>query len=456
MAAQNATISDRAGRFGHAAMLDATGQTAAAHAAYLALLADTPGDAATLNNFGALLCRTGYRSAGRSVFAQAAACHPHQAAGHVNLANVLREDGELTEAKLHYEAALRGAPGCAEAHQGLGNIYADLGDRAQARWHRDLGWRDQVFTPWRYRGTGPGIRVLLLTSVAGGNVPVKTFLDDRIFAVTAIAMEYFNPSMPLPLHDVVLNAIGDADACGPALDAAEHLPGPILNSPAAVRATGRMVNARHLRRGPGVRTPRMASLPRAMLDGPAALTSLGLSFPLLLRSPGFHTGQHFVEVGTAEDLADAAQALPGESVLAMEILPARGPDGMARKYRVMIVNRQLYPLHLAISPEWKVHYFTAAMADNPSFRAEEQRFLADMAGCLGPRACAALAWIAGTLGLDYAGVDFAVDADGGLLLFEANATMALVPPPPEPMWDYRRPAFAAVVAAARSLIAALH
>jgi hypothetical protein len=451
MIMQHAAVS-----FQQAALLDAAGETGAARAAYLAILAQTPDHGGALNNLGALLCRTGYRSAGRTAFAQAAATQPDQAAGHVNLANLLREDGALVLAQRHYEAALACAPGCAEAHQGLGNVYADLGDAQQAARHRRLGWRDRVFTPWRYRGAGRPQRVLLLTSVAGGNIPVQAFLDDRMFAVTAVAMEYFTPDLKLPPHDLVLNAIGDADACQDALRAAATLVSAAkwVNAPAAVAATARLDNARRLSLGPGVRTPLMACLARDRLDDPATLTGLGFAFPLLLRAPGFHTGRHFVRVETGRDLADAVAAMPGNSLLAIEILPAYGPDGMARKYRVMIVDGRLYPLHLAISPDWKVHYFTAAMAGNTVGRAEERGFLTDMEHCLGPRACAALAWIADELGLDYAGVDFALAPDGTLLLFEANATMALVPPPLDPVWDYRRPAFDAVAAAARALIAA--
>jgi hypothetical protein len=337
----------------------------------------------------------------------------------------------------------------------LGNVYADLGDWVQAARHRQLGWQDRVFTPWRFRGAGRPRRVLLLISVAGGNVPVKAFLDDQAFAVTAVAMEYFQPGMTLPPHDVLLNAVGDADACPDALRAAATLisAAALLNAPAAVAATARLDNADRLRRGPGVRTPLMACLPRAALDDATMLTGLGFGFPLLLRAPGFHTGRHFVQVECAAALGGAVAALAGESLLAIETLPARGPDGMSRKYRVMIVGGRLYPLHLAISPDWKVHYFTAAMAENAAFRAEERDFLDNMQAALGPNACAALGWVADALGLDYAGVDFALDADGTVLLFEANATMALVPPPPDPIWDYRRPAFDAVVAAARRLLA---
>jgi hypothetical protein len=118
----------------------------------------------------------------------------------------------------------------------------------------------------------------------------------------------------------------------------------------------------------------------------------------------------------------------------------------------MFVDGALYPLHLAVSADWKVHYFTADMARNAAFREEERRFLADMPGVLGARAMRALEHVREALGLEYAGVDFALSRDGAVLLFEANATMALVPPGPEEIWDYRRAPIEAVMQAAKRML----
>jgi hypothetical protein len=110
-------------------------------------------------------------------------------------------------------------------------------------------------------------------------------------------------------------------------------------------------------------------------------------------------------------------------------------------------------LHLAIAADWKVHYFSApAMGTEPRYREEERRFLDAMPEVLGPRALAALEGLAERMGLDYAGVDFGLRADGSVLLFEANATMVIVPPPPDPVWDYRRPAISVALEAARRLV----
>ena len=148
----------------------------------------------------------------------------------------------------------------------------------------------------------------------------------------------------------------------------------------------------------------------------------------------------------------ALAELPGDELTVLRYLDARGADGKVRKYRVMMIDGGLYPLHAAISSQWKIHYFTAEMADNPEHRAEDAEFLENMAGVLGPRAMAALAEIQSRLGLDYAGIDFGLSASGEILLFEANATMVVNPPEPDEKWAYRRPAVERIYAAVRKML----
>ena len=136
----------------------------------------------------------------------------------------------------------------------------------------------------------------------------------------------------------------------------------------------------------------------------------------------------------------------------IEELDARDGERMFRKFRVMFVDGRLYPLHLAISPDWKVHYFTADMAQSDANRRRDAEFLADMASVIGPRGMAALERISSALGLDYGGIDFAVNGDGDILFFEANATMVVLPPGHDNKWAYRRPAFASVYSAVRAML----
>jgi hypothetical protein len=219
---------------------------------------------------------------------------------------------------------------------------------------------------------------------------------------------------------------------------------PVINSPAAVLATSRSNNAMRLADLPGVVTPRTMMFTREQLSGSQAGTMLadhGFQFPLLLRSPGSHTGLHFLEADSLTSLPMVLAKLPGQELIVMQFLDARGPDGKTRKYRVMMIDGQLYPLHCAISSHWKIHYFTAEMAENPAHRKEDQTFLENMPGVLGPLAMSALTRIQDMLGLDYAGIDFGLNGNGELLLFEANATMVVNPPDSGEQWQYRWPAY---------------
>jgi hypothetical protein len=120
----------------------------------------------------------------------------------------------------------------------------------------------------------------------------------------------------------------------------------------------------------------------------------------------------------------------------------------------MFVDGKTYPLHLALSPNWKIHYFSADMTENAENRAKDEEFLRDMNGVLGAAAVATLGRIRAALGLDYAGIDFAVGPGGDVLLFEANATMVVAQPGADPRWDYRRPAVQAVLDAVRTMLLA--
>ncbi|MGA2133095.1 MAG: pyridoxal-dependent decarboxylase [Bryobacteraceae bacterium] len=449
------------GRRERADLLMQMGRTREARDAYLEVLARAPDDRRALNNLGTLLHSTGYRTAARTAYMQAAARHPHDAMSHINLANVLYENGELTTAREHYEAALRADPDSPEAHQGLACVLAEAGEAERAGWHRRKGFEYRAAVTLPYRGEGPPAPLLLLISTTGGNIPVRHFLDDRVFETTVVAPEFYDLSQPLPRHGLILNSIGDVDRAGEALAAAQSLAAlsgaPMLNAPAAVMATGRADNARRLAGVPGVITPVTVTLPRDLLRAPNAAATLarhGLQFPLLLRTPGFHTGRHFVRVAGVDMLADAVAGLPGAELTAIQYLDSRGADGKARKYRVMMIDGQLYPLHAAISSDWKIHYFTAEMADSAAHRAEDAEFLDNMPKVLGARAMAALAGIQSALGLDYAGADFGLTPAGELLLYEANATMVVNRPEPDARWAYRRPAVERIFSAVRALLLA--
>lgn len=325
--------------------------------------------------------------------------------------------------------------------------------------HRQKSFGQKSLFPSVYRGDSQPVSVVLLVSSKGGNAPIQKLLDDRVFQTYVVVADFHDANGALPAHDLVVNGVGDADVAADALDAAESLAAlssaPIVNAPAAVRATSRCDIARRLGAVPGVVTPRTAVVSRELLARPDAQSLLkeqGFEFPVLLRTPGFHGGEHFVRVESCDQMHAALGQLPGGNLIAIQFLDARAADGKTRKYRVMTIDGRLYPLHAAISSRWKVHYFSAEMADYPEHRAEEARFLGNMGDVLGPRAVAALEEIQKTLGLEYGGIDFGLSAKGEVLLFEANATMVAAEPDADARWDYRRAAVERIYAAVREML----
>jgi hypothetical protein len=435
----------------HARALAQSADDEAAKLAYIQVLRSDPTSFHALNELGNLALAGGFRSAARTAYAEAVRCHPGNPVARVNLANVLRGDNDIAGARLHYEAALAIDSRMHQAHQGMAWVLKEI-DRDAAERHLQLGFSDRSLVTIPYRGkAGAGIPLLLLVSARGGNIPTDLWINDRRFTIHAIYMEFYDPRVALPHHLLVVNAIGDADLCATALSRCEEALAnscaPVINRPTRVLATGRAEIAGRLDAIPGVITPKIESLhPTAILEAD------NLEFPLLLRRPGFHTGEHFVHVANRSGLSKAIDSLSAEELLLISYLDARGADGLSRKYRVMFVDGVIYPLHLAASPDWKVHYFSSHMAQNPLLREEERRFLEDMPGVLGATAVDALKHICTTLDLEYAGIDFAVAGDGSILVFEANATMVVFPPGQDSMWDYRRGAINDVLEAATRML----
>jgi len=346
--------------------------------------------------------------------------------------------GEPARALETYEAAIRANPDNAEARRGL----------AVAKTRCGLAAQGDSTTRVPYRGSGRPIRVLVPITLGSGNIFTDLLFDDTVFDVTKLAVELHPLDAALPDHDVVFNAVGDADSSRDALAKVRLLLArtrkPVLNAPDYVANTGRVAQSMRLRGLEDVVMPKIALWSRE-----AART---VTTPVLLRAPGFHAGEHFLRVDDPDDLDAALAQLPGDEILALEFLDTRDAGGAYAKYRVMLVDGALYPLHLAISHGWKVHYFSAQMAAYPSYREREAQFLTDPRRALGERAWTALERVAQTLFLKYGGIDFAIDARGRVVVFETNATMAVRYPPQEPMWENRRPAVDAVLDAVREML----
>jgi hypothetical protein len=371
-------------------------------AAYLAALRHDPGDVDAMTGLGALLAKVGMNS----------------------------------DARIVLEETLRLHPTHADAHRFLVGVFAALGDQDAADAHSKQEFAQRPIYVVPFAGTGHPVRLLLLVAAAGINTRTARFCDRRLFETITVAAEFISDATSIPAHDVVFNAIGEAEGTE-AIAAVQRFGAltdrRILNAPAAVCATTRVANAARLGTLPGVITARTVRVARERVVDLALARELGL--PFLLRVPGHHTGEYFERVDDLAQLDAVLAHLPGQELLAMSFLDARDAQGRYRKFRMMIVDGKLYPLHAAVGATWKLHFFSGTHGDEE--RALDQAFLADPQAVIGTRAFSALHAIATVLNLDYGGIDFAVDPAGNVLVFEANATMTVPEADVDPQFAYR-------------------
>ena len=361
------------------------------------------------------------------------------------------------------EARITAQPSAVELQIERSHFLAELGrgkDAAQAyaAAHRirppKYPLTTRAYSVLPFRGKTLPITVLLLVSPEWGNAPFRQYLDSQTFLTLQVIAELHDPGLPLPPHHLVINAVSDVDSCRSSLEAASGIvaqsSAPCLNLPGSVLATTREQNAQRLGALSGVRTPCIATISKELFTA-ETLSTQGFAFPLLVRAPGYHTGQHFVRVESGQDLRSAISALPGETLSAIEFLDARGGDGLIRKFRVMSIGGQFFPAHAAVAKDWKVHFFSSSAPERAEARAEDRNLLENMEGVLGPKAMETLRRVQASMNLDYFGIDFSLGANGDVLIYEANATMNVPPPEAGEMWDYRRAATQRITDAVRTL-----
>jgi glutathione synthase/RimK-type ligase-like ATP-grasp enzyme len=402
---------------------------------------------------------SGERAVARSFFTKSVVDYPQDALSHSHLAYALLLENEFDAARILYEKAIELDSALANAYHGIALLYEKMGNTAECERYRAQGLRLRPLTTLRYEGSAAPIDVLLLGAKGSSNIDTKRFFDPQHFRVHALAVEYAAETQQIPKFDICFNAIGEADSAHLALITAKRLlsnyPGRVLNHPDIVLRTGRITVAHLLRGINGIRTPRIIRVSRNMLeadDFSAVLAAHDLVYPFLLRTPGHHTGKHFLQIRSSDDIPIALETLPGNEFFAMEFLDARSDDGLIRKYRVLSIGGELYPIHLAVASQWKVHYFSAKTEESLHHRKEEEFFLERMPQALGELTMIRLRGIARLIGLDYGGIDFSIAPDGSLYVYEANATMGFAEPSQHPNAEYRRPAIIRAHQAVRNLL----
>lgn len=394
--------------------------------------------AARTNAAGIQLRAAGKLPDAIATFRRGIAEHPHVAALHQNLAQALYESGETEAAIAEHRAVLKLDPNNLASHLSLYELLQVSGDRILSLAHQRLALEEQRL----FSSIAPRERRRILLLFAPGDWQANIPLDFVLDRETTTVHKYYvlDPNHvradKLPEHDVVWNAIAESPDAEPYLFLVESMIAtsqkPLLNQPKHVRATSRMRLPKTLA-DTGARVAPVATVGAAQLSN----AEVSFEFPIIARPVGSHAGHGLEKIERAGDCAAYVLRVPSDAYVVSPFIDYSSPDGYFRKYRIMFVDGAPYATHLAVSPNWMIHYYNAPMKDNAWMRDEEATFLKDALVVFdGPRA-ETLDAIAKAVGLEYFGIDCAIDRDGEVLVFEADPAMLVHVSDPIATYPYK-------------------
>jgi hypothetical protein len=282
------------------------------------------------------------------------------------------------------------------------------------------------------------------------NLPIEFLL-----ANTAVQLDmlYVVPGAGLPAsipdHDLALVAVAESDANQTLLREIAQIvrgwPVPVVNAPERIARLTRDGTWEILKSAPGVVIPINARIDRAafarVAAGDIAVEDIleGAGFPIIARPSDSHAGEGLSKLDNREAISGYLAERPESAFYIAPFVDYRGPDGLFRKYRIVLIDGRSYASHMAISSHWMIHYLNAGMMESAEKRAEEARFMAGFDRDFAIRHGAALAVIAERAGLDYLPFDCGETQDGKLLIFEAGTNMIVHSMDSPDLFPYKRP-----------------
>jgi glutathione synthase/RimK-type ligase-like ATP-grasp enzyme len=282
---------------------------------------------------------------------------------------------------------------------------------------------------------GPGGRAIYADAastgsrfVLRGSANLAPFLSRERFVLDRIYVQGGDVA-PISLGPgAILNHIADPDICSRALaevaKIAERSGRPCFNHPSAIARTTRDGVARLLTGVPGLTVPKTI---RVTQRSPAhvrdAAGDAEMRYPILVRVVGSHGGDDRVKIDKPESMGDITQ-LPhlDRPLFLTEFYDFVSPDGLYRKFRIVVVGDDILIRHCVIGTDWSLHGGQRAKGMDEEEETLFNTFQAEWAPPLKP----VVSEMARRFDLDYFGVDCHVDRAGNVLLFEANACMKVL------------------------------
>jgi hypothetical protein len=273
------------------------------------------------------------------------------------------------------------------------------------------------------------------TKLRGGHFTTKFLLLDPPFQVHRFTISRGNISRPdiLPPHSVILNTIADADVEGSSLKSLQkyledNADAVVINRPERVAETARDRNASRLNDIDGLTFPRTHRyrFENATPDRVARIVDeLEFNYPFLIRRTGTQTGRSFARIGSRADLDAYVGERLNSTYFLIDYRKILWKNKLFRKLRLFHIDGEFFPVVCHLDKVWNVHGGNrkTIMRDDETLMAEEKSFLNDWKSYVGARNVTCIEKVAELTGLEFFGMDFTMDQDGSLFIYELNPAM---------------------------------
>jgi len=425
------------------------GNVEAAITLYVEALKLDPAHWPSLTNLAHALMAARQFDMAKGLLADLIAARPQDGRLHHQLGRVAFELNDMDAALAHFKSALDIDPRDAESLYWTGAIRQKMDDNEGAQAAYAAAARIQPLIRRPAAKAPADFRVLALYAPFAGNTPAEYLLSNAAHDTDTLSLlddgEVDLAALGEP--DLVVNLISDADQGGAVLPRAARLVAslgrPVINEPSKIQHTTRDAVTDLLPGIAGCRIPRILRLAaHADVSVDALAKMLPFPFPVLARPAGTHGGDDFEKIAGLEELARFLEHRPDSDHYVIDYIDYASADGHFRKYRFIFVGEKVLPYHLAIGKDWKLHHDNTDMADHAWMQQEEAAFLNAPGSVFSAANYRALAEIRERIGLDFFGVDCALDRDGNLVVFEVNASMLVHNDNPD--FPYKAPAVAAI------------
>ncbi|MDM5271406.1 hypothetical protein PGH07_04385 [Sulfurovum sp. zt1-1] len=261
-----------------------------------------------------------------------------------------------------------------------------------------------------------------------GSANLSDFLKNDFFDRSMVIFDTRGgQELPRQMIHGVFNQISDPDTHKISLQRADDFYKAVakhvafFNPPSLVMKTTRDNIYRLLQGIDKLHVPKTVKLqPRSPADIYDVIKNENFEFPVIFRQAGDHGGISTIRIDD-ETEQFYPFALDGRDHYLTQFVDYANDDGIYAKYRLVVVDGEVFIRHAIFSKEWMVH------ARNQLDEKESQQYKKDIvdrfAKEIKPKLQPIITEIYNRLKLDYFGIDCNIDSNMNLLIFEINANM---------------------------------